>query len=72
MEKLSKILEFKFIHIGNSSLDFQLLFFSENVFRIGKVKSDIRRIINKKFAENGIRIPFPQLDLHVKSNISKE
>jgi len=67
-----ELIEARLMNFGNSSLDFQLLFFSENVFRIGKVKSDIRRIINKKFAENGIRIPFPQLDLHVKSNINKE
>ena len=56
------------MHFGNSSLDFELLFFSQNIFRIGKAKSDIRRIINKKFAENQIIIPFPQMDLHVKSN----
>ena len=67
-----KLIEARLMNFGNSSLDFQLLFFSENVFRIGKVKSDIRRIINKKFAENGITIPFPQMDLHVKSNINKE
>ena len=67
-----ELIEARLMNFGNSSLDFQLLFFSENVFRIGKVKSDIRRIINKKFAENGIRIPFPQLDLHVKSNISQD
>ena len=67
-----ELIEARLMNFGNSSLDFQLLFFSENVFRIGKVKSDIRRIINKKFAENGIRIPFPQLDLHVKSDISQD
>jgi len=54
------------IDFGNSSLDFQVLFFSKNVFRIEKVKSDIRKIINRRFIENGIVIPFPQLDLHVK------
>ena len=53
---------------GNSSLDFQILFFSKNIFRISKVKSDIRRIVNRKFIENHITIPFPQMDLHVKSN----
>ena len=67
-----ELIEARLMNFGNSSLDFQLLFFSENVFRIGKVKSDIRRIIDKKFAENGIRIPFPQLDLHVKSNIIQD
>ncbi len=62
--------EGRFIDFGNSSLDFQLLFFCENIFRIERVKSDIRKIINKKFIENNISIPFPQLDLHFKSNIS--
>ena len=57
-----------FLDFGNSSLDFQLLFFSSNIFRIEKVKSEIRIIINRKFIENKITIPFPQIDLHLKSN----
>ncbi len=60
------LIEARLTDFGNSSLDFQVLFFSKNVFRIEKVKSDIRKIINRKFIENGIVIPFPQLDLHVK------
>ncbi|MGB5171764.1 mechanosensitive ion channel family protein [Eudoraea sp.] len=60
--------EARLVNFGNSSLDFQVLFFSKNIFRINKVKSDIRRIINKKFAQNNITIPFPQMDLHLKSN----
>lgn len=63
-----KLIEARFLDFGNSSLDFQLLFFSENVFRIEKVKSDIRKIINRKFIENKINIPFPQMDLHLRSN----
>jgi small-conductance mechanosensitive channel len=61
------LIEARLIDFGNSSLDFQVLFFSKNVFRIEKVKSDIRKIINRRFIENGIVIPFPQLDLHVKN-----
>jgi len=61
-------IEARLVNFGNSSLDFQVLFFSENIFRISKVKSDIRKNISKKFAENGISIPFPQMDLHLKSN----
>jgi small-conductance mechanosensitive channel len=37
-------------------------------FRINKVKSDIRRIITKKFIENKVTIPFPQMDVYIKSN----
>jgi small-conductance mechanosensitive channel len=57
----------RLIDFGNSSLDFELLFFSDNVFRIENVKSDIRKIINRKFKENSISIPFQQMDLHIKS-----
>jgi len=57
-----------FLDFGNSSLDFRLLFFSSNIFRIEKVKSEIRMIINRKFIENNVTIPFRQIDLHLKSN----
>lgn len=63
--------EARLVNFGNSSLDFQVLFYSKNIFRINKVKSDIRRIINHKFAKNSIAIPFPQMDLHLKSNHTK-
>jgi small-conductance mechanosensitive channel len=61
------MIEARLSDFGNSSLDFQLLFFSDNVFRIEKVKSDIRKIINRKFIENKILIPYPQMDIHLKS-----
>jgi len=66
-----ELTEARLVNFGNSSLDFQVLFFSKNIFRINKVKSDIRRIINKKFAANSITIPFPQMDLHLKSNYTQ-
>lgn len=62
------LIEARLINFGNSSLDFHVLFFSNKIFRINRVKSDIRRNINRKFAENGVTIPFPQMDLHLKSN----
>lgn len=63
-----ELIEARLVNFGNSSLDFQVLFFSKNIFRISKVKSDIRRIINKKFIEHKVTIPFPQIDVHLKSN----
>lgn len=62
----------RFLDFGNSSLDFELLFFSDNVFRIENLKSDVRRIINRKFIENNITIPFPQVDLHIKSDFREK
>jgi small-conductance mechanosensitive channel len=64
--------EARLVNFGNSSLDFQVLFFSENIFRISKVKSDIRRSISRKFAAHNIAIPFPQMDLHLKSNFTEK
>lgn len=62
------LIEARLIDFNNSSLDFQVLFFSENVFRIEKIKAEIRKIINQKFIENGITIPFPQMDIHMKNH----
>jgi small-conductance mechanosensitive channel len=59
--------EVRLVNFGNSSMDFQLYFYSKNIFTIEKVKSDIRKIIFKKFNKHKIIIPFPQMDLHVKS-----
>jgi len=68
----SDLLEGRLVGFGNSSLDFKIFFYTRNVFYIDKVKSDIRRTISRKFDENKITIPFPQIDLHVKSNQSKD
>lgn len=51
---------------GDSSIDFSLLFYSNNLFRIERVKSDLRFAIDQKFRDNNITIPFPQRDLWVK------
>ena len=57
----------RFTDFGQSSLDFELLFWSKNRFRIEDVKSDIRFHIDEVFREKKVVIPFPQRDLHVKS-----
>lgn len=64
-------IDVRLVNFGNSSLDFQVLFFSKNIFRIEKVKSDIRKTINKKFIESNISIPFPQMDVHLFNNVKK-
>lgn len=58
-----------FEDFGNSSLDFKLLFFSNELFRIERIKSDLRFSIDKKFRENNITIPFPQRDLWIKNAV---
>lgn len=55
-----------FSDFADSQLTFTLQFFSRSVFRIEFVKSDIRFAIDKAFRENGISIPFPQRDVHIR------
>ena len=55
----------RFINFGDSSLDFELLFYTSNIFRVQNLQSDLRYAINKTFAANNISIPFPQRDLHI-------
>ncbi|HVA97532.1 MAG TPA: mechanosensitive ion channel domain-containing protein [Bacteroidia bacterium] len=69
--KDKNLTEARFLDFGNSSLNFQVLFFSENIFRIEKIKSDIRKIIYRKFTEHNITIPFPQMDVYIKSNTTE-
>ena len=58
--------EVQLLDFADSSLNFQLLFYSDEIFRIERIKSDIRKVITRKFKENDIIIPFPQRDLHIK------
>ena len=64
--KYRELVDVVLIDFGDSSINYQLLFYSEDIFRIERIKSDVRKIIVKKFQENKITIPFPQRDLHIK------
>jgi small-conductance mechanosensitive channel len=66
------LIDVRFLDFGDSCLQFQVIFFSENIFRIERVKSDIRRVINRKFIEHNITIPFPQMDVHFKTNFPQQ
>ncbi len=59
----------QFKDFGNSSLDFELNFFSNEFLRIEFVKSDIRYKITALFRENGVEIPFPQRDLWIRNQV---
>jgi small-conductance mechanosensitive channel len=61
-----------FQNFGDSSLDFSLFFFSRNLFRIERTKSDLRFVIDQKFRENNVAIPFPQRDVWFRNNPTKE
>jgi len=66
--KYKELVDVVLIDFADSAMEYQLLFYSEDIFRIEKIKSDVRKIIARKFRENGIVIPFPQRDLHIKKS----
>ena len=58
----------RFADFADSSLNFTILFWCEEVFRVENIKSEIRVRIFELFTENNISIPFPQRVLHFKQN----
>ena len=54
----------RFVDFGDSSLDFELLVWIPDCFQRFDVASDLHFMIWEKFKESGIRIPFPQRDVH--------
>ncbi len=57
----------RFADYGDSSLNFSLFFWTEEVFRVENIKSELRVKIFEAFQENGINIPFPQRVIHFKN-----
>ena len=53
--------------LGDSSLDFELLCWIDEPVLRGKVLHELLMAVYKRLAREGIEIPFPQRDLHVKS-----
>ena len=69
-----KILDFpdpfiRFVNFGDSSLDFELHFWTYNLEGIQDILSDLRFAIDASFRENKVEIPFPQRDLWVRNHI---
>ncbi|MBK8502340.1 MAG: mechanosensitive ion channel [Saprospiraceae bacterium] len=60
----------RFTNFGDSSLDFELFFWSEELMGIENVLSDLRFAINEAFGRNQISIPFPQRDVWLKGKES--
>jgi len=69
--RADQIVEARLLNFASSSLIFQLFFYSDNIFQIERTKSDLRRIINRKFINERITIPLPQLDVNLKQSSSE-
>lgn len=62
----------RFLDFGDSSLDFDVLFWSRDLMRIEDTKSDIRLAIDAAFRARGVEVPFPQRDLWIRGGLRKE
>jgi small-conductance mechanosensitive channel len=56
-----------FSNFGDSSLDFGLYVWIEDLWEKGAILSDLRFEMERLFREREIEIPFPQRDIHIKS-----
>lgn len=60
----------QFAGFGDSSLNFELLVWTDDAARIMSLASDLRYRIWDALKAHKIEIPFPQRDLHLRSSIS--
>jgi len=60
-----------FSDFGDSSLNFKLYFYTKDSFNVEEIKSDIRKKIDNLFRKHNISIPFPQRDIHIYNQSSK-
>lgn len=57
----------RFEDYGDSALIFDVFFFSDEIFRVENIKSEIRVEIFRTLKDNNITIPFPQRVVHHKA-----
>jgi small-conductance mechanosensitive channel len=58
----------RFNSFGNSSLDFSLRIWTREISERWAMVSDLRTKIFEAFRKSGIEIPFPQQDIHIRSD----
>ena len=61
----------RFADFGDSALNFEIFFWAMQTWTIETVKSDLRFEIDRRFREAKVTIPFPQRDMHIKSDATK-
>ncbi|GMR21696.1 MAG: mechanosensitive ion channel [Acidobacteriota bacterium] len=59
--------EVRFLEFGDSSLNFELLVWSDEPPNYHRLRSKLNYAIDAAFRDKGVEIPFPQRDLHIKT-----
>jgi small-conductance mechanosensitive channel len=57
-----------FSEFGDSALNFELRVFYQDILNKILLTHELNKAIDKCFSEHGIVIPFPQRDIHIRSN----
>lgn len=58
----------RFFNFGDNALEMELIFWTDEIFRMEIVKSEIRFEIDQVFRDHNITIPFPQRTVWINSN----
>ena len=66
------VAEVRFLEFGDSSLNFELLVWSDEPPNYHRLRSQLNYAIDKAFREHEIEIPFPQRDVHIKTPVPEE
>jgi small-conductance mechanosensitive channel len=56
-----------FQQFNSSSIDVKIFFWSVLIDELGGIKSDLIAAIDRAFKVNGIEIPYPQQELHIRN-----
>ncbi len=62
----------RFNNFGDSALEFQIFFWVRESFWVENIKSEMRYAIDDEFRKHGVQIPFPQRDVHIKTNVASK
>ena len=60
-----------FWEFGESSLNFEIRAFLKDIATINRVRSELNFQIDAAFRQHNIEIPFPQRDLHIRSDATR-
>ena len=64
--------EVRFLEFGDSSLNFELLVWSDEPPNYHRLRSKLNYAIDAAFRDKGVEIPFPQRDLHLKTTTPQD
>lgn len=60
-----KEIEVRFVNFADSALEFDILFYTDEIFRVERTKSEIRYRLFEALKQAQINIPFPQRVVHL-------